>query len=211
MKKASGIINIVLGIAVLILFYLHFSSAKSYEEKIQNLESSKEIKEDVEEAPVLLDASDLPAYAGAVAYIDQNTLYTKCKNIKSQIDKAENRIKQLQSNYQEKYMEFQKKSQELNTSAQTANEYERSKLENEYVSIQNEMQTYDQNIQNQVLQLESELQAGVKKTIKSAIEKINDGGHFDYVMLYTEQLEFLIPFNDSLNITNIVIESIDGK
>ena len=208
MKQASGILNIVLIIAVLILFFLHFDSNKSYETRIAAIENSSTGKDST---AAVIDMNDLPAYAGAVVYINQDSLNENCKKIKKKAEQAQKKVTKLQNDYNTKKATAEQKLLELDQKSQTANQFEMAKLQGEFQRIQLEFQQYEQKIQKQLLDIEGKNYTILKTYVVDAIERVNTNGHFDYVMIYNEQADFILPFNDSLDITNLIIQEIDGK
>ena len=111
MKNASSVLNIILLIAVAVLFYLHFSSGKKTE-PVKTVSSE--------------GTSRVPAGDFRIAYFEMDSInnsYAKVKDVKADLSKEEERINsqltQLQKTYNERIIQYQSQAKNNMTSVES--------------------------------------------------------------------------------------------
>jgi outer membrane protein len=183
------IISIVLGIAVVVLFVLHFAGGKA-------------------NSPAITAAST--ATSGKIAFINADSIlsqYAMAKEIKAQL---EDKVKKVQSelatreqSFQKRVADFQQKIQAKSITqeqAQKSNE----QLTQEKQSLEGLSSQYQQLIGQQ----QQELTIALHDTIANYLKRFNSDGKFDYIFNYRNggDLHFQ---NPGLDITPVVLKGLN--
>jgi len=205
MKKAGAITNIILMIAVAILFFLHFDSEK------QGLKREEQAKEEKEEVNLVEPSEALVSGAKGMYYIDQDSLYQISTVLKKLIEKNQTKILGLETKYQKAMNDFQVYDNQMATKVQTANAFERSQLENEYKRKAYDLSLLEQDTQKKLLNIQTTFTQSLKSKIIAGINQLNSEGQFTYVLMSSSTIDIVLPVDTSLNITKQVASVIDKK
>ena len=183
------IINVVLGIAVIVLFVLHFTGNKN-------------------NASVLTAASTTAN--GKIAFINADSIlsqYAMAKEIKAQLEdkvkKVQNELATREQSFQKRVNEFQQKIQAKSLSqeqAQKTNE----QLTQEKQSLEGMSSQYQQLIGQQ----QQELTIALHDTIANYLKRFNKDGKFDYIWNYRNGGDLLFQ-NPGFDITNVVLKGLN--
>jgi hypothetical protein len=219
MKKASGIINIVLLILVCILFFLHFDSKKITNEKFVQLEKKEtpviadnqlDISKEIE-PEISIDTASIKTQDGNIVYYDQEVLFKKSKWISGLINDISNKTGVVEQEFKLKQQAFEKTMNDLNTQSQTATEFDMQRLQGQAQSEQQIILEAEQNAKTKLEKLNFELNQKVENRIMKVIDKIQESAKFDYVLVRSEYVKSVFSYNESLNITESLIKGTDGK
>ena len=205
MKKTGAITNIILMIAIAILFFLHFDSEK------QGLKREEQVKVNKEEVTIVDPSESLVSGTKGMYFIDQDSLYQKSTVLKKLIQKNQTKIVGLETQYQKAMNDFQVYDNQMATKVQTANAFERSQLENEYKRKAYDLSLLEQDTQKKLLNIQTTFTQSLKSTIIAGINKLNSEGKFTYVLMSSSTIDIVLPIDESLNITNQVATVIDKK
>lgn len=211
----NSIFNVVLGIAVVILFILHFSSAPKPEPQ-EDEDQNVEVKEDSTKASDLeivqlsdsigIDSLKLKESV-KIGYFQLENLVQKCPYLKSrtqEIMQSEQRLMQSFRSKEEELYNFQKKKEK------ELQDLERKQLLSPQIaqSMQREVmekqQMMQQNLANEEQKMGKRKEAFVverDKIIFEAIQKLNEVMDLDYVLIDNLELRLVVPLNDRNNIT----------
>ena len=214
-NKLATTINIILLLAVTILFVLHFKKGESEVDVNETKPAAT-----VEESDTLDDADsklelnpdtakiELPTFSEGlkIAFVNSDSLnknYKYFEDAKSEIGlelaKAEGRIKGKQNSLIKKYAELEKKAQ----SGQMWNDEiqaEAAKLQEEEMKLGQEAQE----LQAKLANVEYEV---TLKVINETAEYLNEIGKelgYDYVMTYSKSNQIVLFANPDLDITDYV-------
>jgi outer membrane protein len=193
MKNISLIINIVLAIAVGVLFFLYFSL-------------KSEIKT-VASAPASGSVKDV-----RIAFVNMDTLYAhydEYMDLKAQIaekqKKMENELNNKKSQYERKVMDYQDKVQKglLLTS-------ERQRIEQQLYADQQNLMRLGESMQNELAEETRVLNNKLGNNIVEFLKEYNKDGKYVYIMSHVFGGNLLY-VNDSLDITADVIKGLNEK
>lgn len=191
MKNVMLSLNIVLTVAVAVLFYLHFSSGK----KMPALQTA--------------DAKSVPAGHFKIAYFEIDSIQTQFeyykeiqKGLEAKDQEVARQLNAMKSTFAAKYQELQKTAQTL-TQAELA-------------SKQQELQQMDKTFQSKEQMLNSELQdesirkrQDVQKKIKEFLEEYNRDKGYSYIF---SNLSDLLYYKDTAyDITRDVVKGLNLK
>lgn len=203
-KNASLVLNVILLIAVAILYFLHFSSGKSAVPETA-ADSSAAVR------PAVLLPKEIKA--SKIAYVNTDVLNDKYQYVKDISDVAKSNLQAMEANYKKKatdlqnrYTEFQQKaSQGLLSENQTKEAQEELGKRKEELDM---MEAKQQQLMDQ-LQVENEK---VLKNIMEYIREYNKSSQYNYVLAYSNKIiGSVLLANDSLDITNEIVDGLNAQ
>ncbi|GAA4326574.1 OmpH family outer membrane protein [Flaviaesturariibacter amylovorans] len=195
MKNGLLALNVVLLVAVGVLFYLHFSSRKATESRPA--------------VAAAVNPGSAPAGSCRIAYFEMDSIesaYAMVKDVKSELGKKEdamtNELSRLEKDYRSKASEYQAQAVNMN---QTQSEM-----------AQRDMLQRQQIIQSRESQLKAEYQdlqmrklTDVRKKIEDFLREYNKNGSYSYIVSYEPGLFY---YRDSaFNITGDVIKGLNEQ
>jgi outer membrane protein len=191
-KNVSLALNGILLVAVAVLYFLHFSSAKS----------------GVSESP----DSPLPAGTLPVAYIDSDSLLTNYKmvdDLQSALDEKKSKMeKDLQgkgAKLQEEIASFQRRAQ--------ANLLSNNELKNGEESLtqkRDALMTYEKQLSSGLMEEQKLISIRLYDSLQSFLKTYNKGNKYKYILNYTKGGAFLAVDNQ-LDITKDVIDGMNKR
>ncbi len=203
-KNFSLLLNVVLIIAVAVLYYLHFSTCK------QTCESTINDSTAVEK-PIVLSPKEIKA--SKIVYVNLDVLNEKYEYIKDVSKSAKSEQQALEATYQTKakklqedYSMFQQKAQQGLLSENQANTEQEAlmKRKDELDQLEAKSQAMMEKIQEKT----DEMNTNMKEYIK----EYNKQGKYNYVFAFSEgPLSPLLLANDSLDITNDILEGLNAQ
>lgn len=205
-KNVSILLNIVLLIAVAVLYYFHFSACnKTCDAGISGTDSVSISK------PIVISPKDIKA--SKIVYINSDILNEKYDFVKDLTASAQSRQQKLESAYQSKaqklqadYADFQQKASQGLLSENQSNAAQEDLMKRK--------ESLDQ-METQLQALVEEIQKSneeVRKTVIDYVKEYNKNGLYNYILTYTEGPGgVIILANDSLDITNEIIEGLNAQ
>ncbi|HEY1870559.1 MAG TPA: OmpH family outer membrane protein, partial [Chitinophagaceae bacterium] len=180
MKNGSLILNIVLLIAVGVLFYLHFNSPKS---TIKAAADKPEPKEQI--------VSSAPPGGCNIAYFEMDSVeanFDAAKKWKKELEKKEDyinsRMNQLNNEYQEKFLNFQQHKSSMNNAQMDAATNDlgqlKEKIENTRSDLDQDYKTYYVQTQQEILSMIRKFCTDYNKDRKYSIIISNEPGIIFY-------------------------------
>lgn len=195
MKNLSLIINIVLAVAIGILFFLYFS----LKSQVKTIASSS--------ATSVASVKDV-----RIAFVNMDTLYAhydEYLDLKAQIAdkqrKMENELNSRKTQYERKVMDYQDKVQKglLLTS-------ERQRIEQQLYADQQNLLRLGESMQNELAEETRVLNNRLGNNIVEYLKEYNKDGKYVYIMSHVFGGNLLY-VNDSLDITADVIKGLNEK
>lgn len=186
--NCSQIISIVLGIAVLILYILHFTGGKTN--------------------PTVTAAST--AASGKIAFINADSIlsqYGMAKEIKSQLEdkvkKVQVELSTREQSFQKRVADFQQKIQAKSISQEQA-----QKTNDQLAQEKQSLEGLSGQYQQLIAQQQQELTVALHDTIANYLKRFNKDGKFDYILNYHNGGDLLYQ-NPGLDITSIVVKGLN--
>lgn len=194
-KNSSLAINIVLGVAVLVLYILHFSA------------NSKPKGEEISASSASKPGDTFPiAYVNVDSLLNSYDFYKDSKEIlMAKRNKLEASLNQKTSALEKKAQDFQYKAQKMLITQRQAEETQQQ-LGQEQQSL---MQTKEQ-MQMQLMQDEQVMNKQLMDSVQSFIKDYNKSGKFKYIISNTMGSPVLWG-DKALNITNDMIAGLNAR
>ncbi len=200
-QKVSLGFNVVLLVAVIYLFYAHFSGQSTVVEESP--------VEDVVADSVQTDLPDVGPNA-KIAYVNIDSLnanyefLTDMQNdLIAEQTKMEGRVAARAKEVQEKLLALQQRQYTSQQEVQAA--------EMEAQNMQIELENYRARLANELMDKEVEHQKKLYENVRMFIERYNEEHDFDYVLNYSKIGGAILFTNESLDITNDVIAGLNEE
>ena len=192
MKNVSLILNVVLLIAVAVLFYLHFSGKKINQTKVASSQQTVE-----------------PNANFRIAYFEMdsvNNSFVLIKDVKSELSKEEEKINseltRLQKTYNDKITHYQGQSQ-------TMSQVESEKANRDILQLQDKIRTTKQTMEAKYQDLYMRKMQDVKLKVEEYLKEYNQNKGYAYILAY--EPGFIFYRDSALNITNDIIVGLNDK
>lgn len=203
MNRISIIINVILIIAVGILFFL-YAQLKSNSLEITSSESGKSFPKLITDTSLLKNAK--------IAYINIDSLNEKYEYIKDKSKEIRGRQSAIEGSLNSMYTTFQQEVADLQQAAQAGIRPE-SELKKEEARLQQkQMEIANKEKQLQVLGEEvAATQSDMLQNVSKFIERYNNN-KFDYILAYTtNNISSVLYANSSLEITNEIVNGLNEE
>lgn len=198
MKQLSLILNILLLVAVGVLFYLHFSGKQPAAVKRENTASSSPIK-------------DSCAKGHLVAYVELDSLYDNVTYIKQKQKELESEQETLARQYQNAYTQLEQKKNNFlkkgNAITQQDAEEFQSKLYQEQQQIESDKQNQAQGLAAKRAKTMEEIQT----SLKTFLNEYNSSRQFSYIFATGTGLDYILYKDSTHNITPDVIKGLNEQ
>jgi outer membrane protein len=188
MKNLSLVLNIVLLIAVVVLFYLHFSGPKS---------------------PASSGGSDSSAaYDMKIAYINSDTVLKYYDYLKVNKEKLEAKGKKLNDDYRNRVLSLQSEIQayQRNVSGMTLGQARSA--EEDLGKKQQNLQMYEQSLTQQMMQEQDKLNKELYERITAFLKTYGKEKGLQVVLKYDQTSDLLFG-NEPLDISQDVIKGLN--
>jgi outer membrane protein len=204
-SKLSTYLNVALVIAVAILYYLHFSNC--------NKSCSSSQSEDSTSASKPLVMMPKVIKASKVVYVNVDVLNQKYDMLKDLSAEMMGQQQRLESVYQGKAQKLQQDYAELQQKASQGllSENQSAAAQKDILKRKEELDKMEAQLQALVEKTQKKNEE-VRKTILDYLNEYNKNSKYDYILTYTEGPGATILLaNDSLNITNEVLEGLNAQ
>ncbi|WKN43085.1 OmpH family outer membrane protein [Tunicatimonas pelagia] len=190
MKIASLVLNIVLAIAVIYLYVLHFS---------QN--------GDVVPAEAAVDGTASGAIP-QIAYVNSDTLLENYEFFQTKRVELEKRAEDLQKEYENRARGLQNEISNFQQNAGSMTMNQARAVEEDLRKKQQNLLQYQQNLSSQLLEEEGKVNDDLYERVSNFLEDYGKNKDFKLVLTYTKNSGVLYA-DDSLDITQQVVEGLN--
>ena len=194
MKNASLILNIVLLVAVGVLFYLHFSGKKSPEPRFAA--SSTQNK-------------TMPSGDCKIAYFDMDSInnsFVLIKNVKAELSKEEEKINSTLTNLQKSYND---RITHYQGQQETMSQVESEKANRDILQLQDRIRTTKMQMEQKYQDLYMRKMQDVKAKVEEYLKEYNKDKGYAYILAY--EPGFIFYRDSALNITSDIIAGLNEK
>jgi outer membrane protein len=233
MNKGLVGLNVVLGIAVIVLFYLHFSGGNNTSNPIVN-NTTKEVVSNLEDSldQFLSLDSNITAKPIKIAYVDSDSLDKNLKmlkdvetEIRTKEEEIQNKIiaekKRYEGRYKSKMQNFDSRRKNYASKAPTmtdaqlqTEEQSLMKLQQEIAGLEQkysqELMMFQQKLEQEYMLLKSDRMRNYYGKVKGFCESIAKRLGFDFILIYQEGGAILYS-NSTFDISKYVVEAINKE
>ena len=208
MKNLSHILNGILALAVLVLYYLHFSATT--EAAINAPIETSITTNDTTIVYPIAHAKDIRP--SQIVYINADTLLEKYEYLKVLKKETEAKHSKLEGDYtmkakkfQEDYLAYQQKA---NQGAVTADQAKG--IEEDLMKRKTELDLMEQQL-NEILEEAQKKNSIAQRNVTDFLKEYNKSTNYNYVLAYTSNGGSVLFAKDSLDITKEVIEGLNAR
>jgi outer membrane protein len=233
MKQLGTILNVILLIAVAVLFYLHFSSGSTQPQGVANVVENEVVvvSEDSLTKFMNLD-STIAAKPIKIAYVNNDSLNKNLNMLRDVEDRIAKKEKQLQGNietkkrsyernYKSKIDEFESKKNNYTIKAPTLTEAQLEVEQTKLMQLQQELVGMEQTLQQKMYQFsqEQEQEYMIMKSeemenyylkVQSFCKSFAKTLGFDFILIYQNGGSILYS-NPNYDISNYVVDAINKE
>lgn len=195
MKHISTVLNVVLLVAVAVLFYLHFASNK------------KSAGAAAKPSAATTSTNGQAVAKGNIAYIEIDSLhenYIYYKNLKNELERKQ---KAANNELEEKQRRYQTRMQQLQQKAPTMTQQEQEAAGQELAGMERDIQNRSKDLDKELFDLTSTMKKNVLKKVQDFLTEYNKDKRYDYILSY--EPGFMFYKDESLNITNDVVKGLN--
>lgn len=190
MKNLSLVLNIVLLVAVAVLFYLHFAGPK----KASSTSSG--------DSQVIGDLK--------IAYINSDTVLKYYEYLKVNKDKLESKTKKMTDDYRNRVMSLQNEIQAYQRNVSSMTLGQARSAEEDLGKKQQNLQMYEQSLQQQLMQEEQKLNKELYDRITAFLKGYGKDNGLQVVLKYDQSSDVLYG-GEPLDISQDVIKGLNEQ
>ena len=232
MKQGALILNVILLIAVAILFYLHFSGSKSTPKQVVKLEDSAQvIMEDSLTKYMDLD-SNISAKPIKIAYVNNDSLnknLTMLRDVEDRIaakekqlkSRIENKQRSFENSYKRKIENFKTKKNQYDINLPSYSDAQINEEREKLGALQQEIMELEQTVQQKLYEFQQEQEQEYVMLKAQEMEKyylkvqrfcqsFAKTLGFDFILIYQNGGSILYS-NPSYDISNYVVDAINKE
>ncbi len=196
MKNISLLINLVLGLAVAVLYYLHFSAPK-------NGTSTPTAK------PKAVAMPKIKFKATPLVYVNADSLWENFVLVKQMRKELEAEKKKFETKFEADYHKLESDYIALRDKAETLSQEEGMKLQQDLMAREQKLTEFRQTQSERLAKLEAEKTEKIQKTITEYLTEQYSKSNYAYILGYSAGGGILFA-NDSLEITNEVVDGLNA-
>lgn len=200
MKQVSLLLNIVLLIAVAVLYYLHFSGNKKAAAEPQRKASPKVSVVELDKAPI--------------AYVDLDSLNEKITYIKEKKKELEAEQKAIENEWTSGSRALQGRRDDFirkHENDKNLTEEVAMQFQNELVQSQQNLDDKRQALTQKLTEKSYKFMEDIQKKLKEFLAEYNSNGTYKYIFTTGTGLDYIVFKDSTLNITGDVIAGMNEK
>ncbi len=199
--------NVILSIAVAVLFYLHFSSASASDPDSDPL-SDKQKTEDLAKNIKVSDAQG----SAIIVYVNIDTLFEKYKYYKDVSVEVENNLAAIEGNFKNKVMKYQEDFQTyIDKAGQGLIPKEQAEqIEGDLMKRKTAIENEEKNI-GALQEQQSKKLEKVQKKLYEFFKAFTASNNYSCVLTYTSRGEGALGIKDELDVTNKVLDALNSE
>jgi outer membrane protein len=197
MKNLSLVFNVILGIAVAVLYYLHFSNPSA------GVDSQKESKSKAISMPkIKLKSTPL-------VYVNADSLWENFTLVKQMRKEMEFEKKKFETKFEADYHKLESDYLALRDKAETLSQEEGMMKQQELMAREQKLTEFRQTESERLAKLEADKTDKIQKTITEYLTEQYSKSNYAYILGYSAGGGILFA-NDSLEITTEVVDGLNA-
>lgn len=197
MKQLSVVLNIVLIVAVGILYYLHFSEKKPADKKTTTTIAST--------------AGTNNMTRPAIAYVDLDSLNEKITYIKNRRKELEGEQRSIDAEWESGYTGLQNKRDNFLKKGAAIKDEEMQQFQNELLGEKQQIDDKKQALSQKLNEKSYKFMDNIQKQLKDFLTDYNKEKNYMYIFTAGSGLDYMVYKDSTMNITTDVIEGMNKK
>ncbi len=203
MKNTNLIFNIVLAVAVGVLYILHFKGSSN--EATNNSGSEKtDVKKEVS-----VNTTDLPD--ASIVYVNSDSLFAKYEMVTDIRSELEKDRKQKEAQFEKEYRTLEQKVNSFKEIAERLSQEEGQKQQMELMQQEQSLGARKEQLMTELAQKEQDKNILIQDKIANYIKRLNDKKQYTFVLGYSPGGGGILYAKGSLEITDIVIKGLNEE
>ncbi len=196
MKKITLVLNIVLLIAVAVLYYFHFSC---------NSSNKQECKKTTERAAHHNPNKPL------IAYVDLDSMNERIGYIKKNRLALEQEQKSIEAEWEASYRDLENQKNNFLKKSSSITQSQAESFQKILLDQQQRVDTKKQMLIQQLNEKSYKFLEDIQKQLKQYLEEYNQNKGYAFILTVGNGLDYMVYKDSSLNITNDVVEGMNEK
>ena len=196
MKNLSIFLNIILIVAVGILYYFHFSTHKINDNKVNTIKP-------------------LPAGTNvnrpSIAYVELDSLNEKISYIKKKRKELEGEQQAIETEWEASYKGLENQKNNFLKKGSAITQDEAQQFQNQLLQQQQQVDAKKQNLTQNLSEKSYKFMDDIQKKLKDFLTEYNRKRNYMYIFTTGTGLDYMVYKDSSLNITDDVIEGMNKK
>ncbi|MEO5984848.1 MAG: OmpH family outer membrane protein [Ferruginibacter sp.] len=193
-QNVSLILNVMLLLAVGILYYLHFSQKKQVVAKSTSATSASTT---TSRAPI--------------AYVELDSLNEKITFIKSKRRELEGEQKAIETEWENSYKGLENQKNNFLKKGNAITQEEAQQFQGVLIQQQQQIDTKKQSLTQKLSEKSYKFLEGIQKQLKEFLEEYNKEKNYQYIFTTGTGLDYMVYKDSALNITSDVINGMNEK
>jgi outer membrane protein len=194
MKNLSMVLNVVLLVAVGILYYLHFSGNKTVTAKTKS-------------SSAIVQMGSRPP----IAYVELDSLNERITFIKSKRKELENEQRAIETEWENGYKGLENQKNNFLKKGNAITQEEAQQFQGMLIEQQQQIDGKKQSLNQKLSEKSYKFLEGIQKQLKEFLEDYNKEKNYMYIFTTGTGLDYMVYKDSALNITNDVIEGMNEK
>jgi outer membrane protein len=194
MKNILLPLNILLLLAVAVLFYLHFSQGKP--------------GASLPKAAVSSDSAKASSSI-RIAYVDLDSIQEKYDYYKEKMNDFERKKENADRDLNNAFQKIENERVAFVQKGQSITQVEAENFQREYTRKMQNLENQKRNLENSIQQEGVKTMEELKKKINEFLDQYNQSKGYSYIFSYSSNINMLFYKDTALNITNEVIQGLN--
>jgi outer membrane protein len=197
MKNISLVFNVILSIAVAVLYYLHFNGGDN------NVNDKKSAK------PKAVAMPKIKLKSTPLVYVNADSLWENFELVKQMRKELEGEKQRFETKFEADYHKLENDYLALRDKAETLSQEEGMKKQQELMAREQKLTEYRQTQTERLAKLEAEKTEKIQKAITQYLTDQYSKSNYAYILGYSAGGGILFA-NDSLEITTEVVDGLNA-
>jgi len=207
MKNISLGLNVILTIAVIILYYFQFSNNNTADQEALEKDQTEEVETPLVENPEAKETNT----PSSIGYINLDSLQLNYALYNELAKKSKAKEKRYTAEYNAKRTDFEAKFQKFQQDAPTMTQFEGQMKEKELTEERDKLLLLDeqlsQKLQNEVIKMNNQIAVKIKDFVSEYNEQIG----YDIIIGSTQAGNIVLYNKDGINLTTPITEGLNEQ
>lgn len=205
MKNISIILNIVLAVAIAVLYYLHFSCSTSCTGNTNDEVVVSQLTDEKSKKSLVSNGTS------NVGYINIDSLQDKYEFYEVLIQKLKAKQTKYEGEISGKMMAFEKKVKDFQQKASTMSQFEGQTKQQELAEEEQRLYKLRDDFTAKFQEEEAKLNDEFQKTVQAYIEKHNEKTNYDIIIGASQLGNIVLDFKPEIDITQNVVDGLNAE
>ncbi len=199
MKKTLVVLNVVLLIAVIVLYYLHFCNSKVNKQIISSSLNTASAKD--------TNSFKRPM----IAYVELDTLNNDVTFIKDRKTELEGEQKSIATDYESAYRQLEAEKNNFLKRGNAITQPEAEAFQQKLIQKQQEVEANKQIRSQKLAEKGAKIMEDMQKTLKTFLNDYNKDKKYTYIFATGTGLDYMFYKDSTLDITKDIVKGLNDK